>query len=74
MTTRKLLRDIMPGEMIRLITGTLVLRIVHPEWDALMLNPHDPERSTLIKLPDDWYDVIRRPEQDPHVTRFFTYE
>jgi hypothetical protein len=74
MTTRKRLRDIRPGEMIRLLTGALVLRIAHPEWDALVLNPHDPGNVFLVRLPDDWYDVIEQPGQDAHVTHFFTYE
>jgi hypothetical protein len=74
MTTRKHLRDIKPGEMIRLLTGALALRIAHPEWDVLMYDPHDPERTAAVRLLNDWYDVIEQPEQDPHVTRFFTYE
>jgi hypothetical protein len=73
-TTQKRLQDINPGEMIRLITGGLALRIAHPEWDALAFHPHDPGRTTLIQLFNDWCDVIEQPEHDAHVTRFFTYE
>jgi hypothetical protein len=72
-TTRKRLRDISPGEMIRGLTGGLMLRIAHPEWNALAFHPYDPERTSLVRLFDDWYDVIEQPGQDSHVTRFFTY-
>jgi hypothetical protein len=74
MTTRKHLRDINPGEMMRGWTFGLMLRIAHPEWDALAFDPHNPERTTLVQLFDDWYDVIEQPGQDAHVNRFFTYE
>jgi hypothetical protein len=60
--------------MIRLVSGAIALRIAHPEWDALAFDPHNPERTTLVQLFDDWYDVIEQPGQDAHVNRFFTYE